>query len=137
MSLEAIAWLLGHHSLTMTMVYARIADRTVADEYFNVTEQVEALYQRPHQLPADAEGDNMRRLRTEAERRLLGNGWCTRPREVDCRYETICKTCSFFATTVDFRSTLQAQHDDALDRDQHGRVQLYQNLLTRLDDQLA
>ena len=137
MSLEAIASLLGHHSLTMTMVYARIADRTVADEYFNVTEQVEALYQRPHQLPADAEGDNMRRLRTEAERRLLGNGWCTRPREVDCRYETICKTCSFFATTVDFRSTLQAQHDDALDRDQHGRVQLYQNLLTRLDDQLA
>jgi len=42
MSLEAIASLLGHHSLTMTMVYARIADRTVADEYFNVTEQVEA-----------------------------------------------------------------------------------------------
>lgn len=137
MSLEAIASLLGHQSLTMTMVYARIADRTVADEYFNVTEQVEALYQRPHQLPAEVEGDNMRRLRTETERRLLGNGWCTRPREVVCRYETICETCSFFATDIEFRPTLQAQHDDATDRGQHERVALYQNLLTRLDDQTA
>jgi integrase len=31
MSLEAIAALLGHTSMTMTMTYARIADRTVAD----------------------------------------------------------------------------------------------------------
>jgi hypothetical protein len=30
--------------MDMTMVYARIADRTVADEYFAVTERVEALY---------------------------------------------------------------------------------------------
>jgi integrase len=34
MSLEAIAALLGHKSLRMTLVYARIADRKVADEYF-------------------------------------------------------------------------------------------------------
>ena len=33
MSLEAIAALLGHKTLAMTMVYARIADKTVADEY--------------------------------------------------------------------------------------------------------
>src|SRR6266702_1292520 len=33
MSLEAIAALLGHRSMRMTMVYARIANRTVADEY--------------------------------------------------------------------------------------------------------
>ncbi|MGW1037609.1 tyrosine-type recombinase/integrase [Streptomyces antibioticus] len=32
MSLEAIAALLGHRSLSMTRVYARIADRPVADE---------------------------------------------------------------------------------------------------------
>jgi integrase len=32
MSLEAIAALLGHKTLSMTMVYAKIADRTVADE---------------------------------------------------------------------------------------------------------
>jgi hypothetical protein len=34
MSLEAIAQMLGHRSMRMTLVYARIADRTVADEYF-------------------------------------------------------------------------------------------------------
>jgi integrase len=43
MSLEAIAALLGHRSLSMTMVYAKLADRTVADEYFKVSEKVEAL----------------------------------------------------------------------------------------------
>jgi len=39
MSLEAIAALLGHRSMRMTMVYARIANRTVADEYFSVSER--------------------------------------------------------------------------------------------------
>ncbi|MEH1130300.1 tyrosine-type recombinase/integrase [Micromonospora sp. CPCC 206061] len=59
MSLEAIAALLGHRSLSMTRVYARIADRTVADEYFAVSEKVEALYDAPRRLPADAEGSEM------------------------------------------------------------------------------
>ncbi len=44
MSLEAIAALLGHRTMRMTLVYARISDRTVADEYFRVTEAVEASY---------------------------------------------------------------------------------------------
>jgi integrase len=47
MSLEAIAALLGHRSMRMTLVYARIADRTVADQYYAATEQVEALYTQP------------------------------------------------------------------------------------------
>ena len=78
MSLEAIAALLGHRSLDMTLRYAKIASRTVADEYFAVTEKVEALYGQPAQLPADAAGPKMTRLRRE-HHRLLGNGWCTRP----------------------------------------------------------
>ena len=83
MSLEAIAALLGHRSMSMTMVYARIADRTIADEYFNVTEKVEALYDthQPAQLPADEEGRQMRKLRSEMHRRMLGNGYCARPVE--------------------------------------------------------
>jgi hypothetical protein len=47
MSLDAIAALLGHKTLAMTMVHARIADRTVADEYSKVSEKVEALYNPP------------------------------------------------------------------------------------------
>ena len=42
MSLEAIAAMLGHRSMDMTLVYARISDRTVAEEYFKVTKAVEA-----------------------------------------------------------------------------------------------
>jgi hypothetical protein len=34
MSIDAIAALLGHKTLAMTMIYARIADKTVAGEYF-------------------------------------------------------------------------------------------------------
>jgi integrase len=44
MSLEAIAAMLGHRSMRMTLVYARIADRTVADQYHAAAEQVDALY---------------------------------------------------------------------------------------------
>jgi hypothetical protein len=79
MSLEAIAALLGHRSMSMTLTCARIADRTVAEEYFAVSQQVEALYDAEPALPAGAEGPNMRRLHTETTRRLLGNGYCTRP----------------------------------------------------------
>ena len=93
MSLEAIAALLGHRSLDMTLRYAKIASRTVADEYFAVTEKVEALYGQPAQLPADAIGPKMARLRRE-HHRLLGNGWCTRPPQLDCAFESICETCT-------------------------------------------
>jgi hypothetical protein len=85
-SVEATAALLGHKSLRMTQVYARIADRTVTDEYFSVSENVEALYDQPKVLPADAEGDEMSKLRREMDRRMLGNGYCARPVELDCHF---------------------------------------------------
>jgi integrase len=133
MSLEAIAALLGHRSMSMTLTYARIADRTVADEYFAVSAQVEALYLAEPALPADAEGPNMRRLRDEASRRLLGNGHCSRPRDVACRYETICETCSFFVPTIVFRDQIQAQHQDAIGHGDEQRQKIYANLLKQLE----
>jgi integrase len=136
MSLEAIAALLGHHDLSMTMVYARIADRIVADEYFAVTKKVETLYatSEPAVLPADAAGPAMRALRAEASKRLLGNGYCARPIELDCRYETICESCTMFFTTIEHRPTIQAQRDDADTKGQTGRRDVYDALLKRLDD---
>jgi integrase len=132
MSIEAIAALLGHRSLDMTMTYARIADRTVADEYFSVTEKVEALYSQAPRLPADAEGPAMARLRKE-HHRMLGNGYCTRPVELDCAFETICEGCTYFATSIEFRPTLRRQHRDATTKNQTGRAELYGNLLDGLD----
>ena len=132
MSLEAIAALLGHRSLDMTLRYAKIASRTVADEYFAVTQKVEALYGQPAQLPADAAGPRMARLRRE-HHRLLGNGYCTRPPQLDCAFESICETCTYFQTSIEFRPVLQAQHDDAITKHQDHRGQLFASLLARIN----
>jgi site-specific recombinase XerD len=134
MSLEAIAALLGHRSMRMTLVYARIANRTVADEYFSVSEKVEALYDAPRELPPDAEGAEMRKLRGEMHRRMLGNGYCARPVGLDCHFESICESCTFFQTTIEFRPTLQRQRDDAADKGQLGRRKVFDGLLTRLEE---
>lgn len=137
MSLEAIAALLGHRTLAMTMVYARIADRTVADEYFTVSEKVEALYGQQPQLPADAEGAEMTKLRREMHRRMLGNGYCTRPVEMDCHFESICESCTFFVTTIEFKPTLIQQRNDAKDKGQIGRQKIFEGLLTRLEEEAS
>jgi integrase/recombinase XerD len=133
MSLDAIAALLGHKTLAMTMIYARIADKTVAEEYFAVTEKVEALYGQPNQLASDDEGREMRKLRTEMHRRMLGNGYCARPVEMDCHFESICESCSFFVTTIEFRPTLQRQRNDAARKGQIGRQKIFDGILNRLD----
>lgn len=133
MSLEAIAAMLGHRSMDMTLRYAKIANRTVADEYFAVTDHVDALYAKTEPLPADAIGPKMARLRRE-HHRLLGNGHCTRPAELDCAFESICENCSFFQTSIEFRPTLQAQHDDAEKKGQHHRADLFNQLLTGLTE---
>jgi site-specific recombinase XerD len=132
MPLEAIAAMLGHHSMDMTLRYAKIANRTIADEYFAVTNKVEALYGQAQALPADAIGPKMTRLRRE-HHRLLGNGYCTRPPELDCAFESICETCTFFQTSIEFRPTLQAQHDDALAKQQTHRAELFGSLLDQVN----
>ena len=137
MSLEAIAALLGHRSMRMTMVYARIANRTVAEEYFAVSEKVEALYDAPKNLPAGAEGTEMRKLRAEMHQRMLGNGYCARPVGLDCHFESICESCTFFQTTIEFRPTLEKQRDDAAAKGQAGRKKIFDGLLSRLGEAVS
>jgi site-specific recombinase XerD len=134
MRLEAIAALLGHRSLEMTLVYARIADRVVADEYASVCEQIDALYNTaatPGALPAEIESAAMTRLRQESHARMLGNGMCTRPAELDCRMETICETCAYFKTGPQFVPVLLRQRDHAKAHRQRSREHLYNNLINR------
>ena len=75
----------------------------------------------------------MARLRRE-QHRLLGNGHCTRPAELGCAFESICETCTFFQTSIEFRPTLQVQHDDAEAKGQHHRADLFTQLLTSLTE---
>jgi site-specific recombinase XerD len=131
--LEAIAALLGHRSMEMTLTYARIADRVVADEYEAVTAHIDALYGQiaPGALPAEIETAAMTRLRHEAHARMLGNGLCTRPAELDCRMETACETCAYFATGPEFVPVLLRQRDHARNRDQTDRANLFDTLIER------
>ena len=132
MSLEAIAALLGHRSMKMTMTYARISDRTVADEYFRVTRAVEANYQPGAPLRANTAGQTMTGL-TADHRRHLGNGHCNRPAALDCIHESICERCGFFETGPEFVPVLIRQRDHATDHDQDERATLFTNLLDNLD----
>ncbi len=134
MSLEAIAALLGHRSMRMTLTYARISDRTVAEEYFKVTEAVEARYQGNDQLTAGVGDANAQRMAAEAHRRLLGNGHCTRPVALDCQFESICERCGFFDTGPQFIPILRRQRDDADDRGDAARANLFDGLLSDITD---
>ena len=81
-------------------------------------------------------GPKMARLRRE-HRRLLGNGYCTRPAELDCAFESICENCAFCYTSIEFRPTLQAQHDHAASHGQQQRSDMFARLLTTLKDSQA
>jgi hypothetical protein len=117
MRLEAIAALLGHRSMEMTLTYARI----------------DALYGHipTGALPADVETAAMTPLRHEAHARMLANGLCTRPAELDCRMETVCETCAYFATGPEFVPVLRRQRDHARDHHQTDRADLYDTLIQR------
>jgi len=133
MSLESLAALLGHRSLRMTLVYARIADRTLQQEYMRATQKLESLCdQSTLGLPAQFEGPQMTRLRQEMDWRLLGNGYCTRHPGMKCEYETICETCAFFWTTETFLPTLQQQLEDAERKGQVGRIRVFKELIAKL-----
>ena len=128
MRLESIATMLGHRSLRMTLTYARIANKTVADEYASASAKIDALY---------TETDPEQRLQQLAgeHRRMLANGWCNRPAGTDCVYETICEGCGSYETTIEFKPTLRAQAEHAARNDQPERAAIYNHLLAGLDQQ--
>ena len=136
MRLEAIAALLGHRSMEMTLTYARIADRVVADEYESVSAQIDALYNTagtgPGALPAEIETATMTRLRKESHARMLGNGMCTRPVELECRMESACETCAYFRTGPEFVPVLLRQRDHARKNGQTDRAELFESLVAKV-----
>jgi hypothetical protein len=130
MSLEAIAAMLGHKTLRMTLVYARVADQTVADAYDKVSDQVDALYMKPTGLRTNGNGSaGMTSLAAEYHHTMLGNGYCNRHPQIDCQFESICETCAFYTTDQSFEPVLKAQRDHAHQQDQHHRADLFQMLI--------
>lgn len=111
------------------LVYARITERTVADQLFAVTEKIEALYnkQEPAVLAAENEPAATRKLRAGAHRRMLGNGYCARPIELDCHFESVCESCRLFVTFIEFRPTLERQRANAQSKAQCGLIERLDN----------
>jgi site-specific recombinase XerD len=134
MSLEAIAALLGHRSMDMTLTYARISDETVADAYFKVTEAVEAQYYgHASKAPLRKAGSSAQQPVSD-HRRLLANGHCTRPALLDCAFESVCERCGFFETGPQFLTILKRQRKHADERGQSDRSQLFEGLIERIAD---
>ena len=117
----------------MTLVYARITDRVVADEYQAISARVDALYGQELELSADFETATMAKLRREAHARMLGNGLCTRPVELECRMDSACETCSYFQTSIEFRPILIRQRDHAREHGQAERAALFDSVIDRVD----
>jgi len=110
------------------------SDAQKADVHFKVSAKVEALYDQPKRLPAQDEGSEMAKLRREMDRRMLGNGYCARPVELDCHFESICESCCYFVTTPEFTPILLKQRDDAAAKGQVGRQRIFEGLLARLQE---
>lgn len=100
----------------------------MAEEYFKVTQAVEAGIRRSEPLPANSAGPNMARLAAD-HRRHLGNGHCTRPRDLDCAIETACEHCGFFETGPQFVTILRRQRDHSAERGQEARTELFDELV--------
>jgi len=121
MSLEAIAELLGHRSPRMTLVYARISNDSVAQQYFRAMQAVEAV-------GSAAAPDEEARMLAQGHHRQLGNGRCARPAQLDCSYQTICEGCGFFETGPEFLSILRRQKDNATDQADFERAHVFKEL---------
>ena len=134
MSLEAIAALLGHRSMDMTLTYAWISDETVADAYFKVTEAVEAQYYgQSGSAPLRTAGPSAQQPLSD-HHRLLANGHCTRPALLDCAFESVCERCGFFETGPQFLTILKRQRKHADERGQSNRSQLFDGLIEGVAD---
>jgi hypothetical protein len=73
----------------------------------------------------------MAKLRRETHARMLGNGYCTRPAELDCRMESARETCAYFRTGTQFLPILTRQRDHARDHGQADRATLFDGLIQR------
>jgi len=103
-------------------------------------EQIDALYKTAGPsaaLPAEIETAAMTRLRKETEGRMLGNGICTRPAELDCRIESACESCAYFRTGPECVPVLLRQRDHVKAHGQSGRAALFDGFVTRSIEESA
>jgi integrase/recombinase XerD len=132
MSLDAITALLGPKALAMTMTYARIADKSVADEYFADTEKVEALRpaqpaRRRRRTPRDARAAHRDAPMHARQRVLRTTGRDGLPLRVDLRIPQLLRH-HHRVPAHPARTT-----DHAARKHQIGRQNIFDRILNRLN----
>jgi hypothetical protein len=75
----------------------------------------------------------MARLRRETHARMLGNGLCGRPAELDCRMESACETCACFRTGPEFLPILTRQRDHAHENSQTNRAEPFTTIIHNVE----
>jgi hypothetical protein len=83
-------------------------------------------------VQAQAGHRSIESTRREAHARMLGNGLCTRPVELECRMECTCETCAYVQTGPQFVPIILRQRDHAHDHNQPDREALFEGLLDRI-----
>ena len=83
---------------------------------------------------ADEVSTEIRSCIGRVHHRLLGNGWCQRPAQLDCSYESICETCVHFSTDTTFQPVVLRQRDHAAANNQTARAELFNTLLAEIGD---
>jgi integrase len=101
-SQEVVRRLLDHTSHTMTARYARLADKTIREQW----ERAQKINIRgePAELPDDGPlGDAVWMKQNLARAKMaLPNGYCGLPLQKSCPHANACLTCPLFITTADF-----------------------------------
>jgi hypothetical protein len=69
------------------------------------------------------------RLRREAHARMLGNGLCTRPADLESARET----CAYIRTGTEFLPILARQRDHAREHGQAGRAELFTTIIQNVE----
>ena len=122
MSLEAIAALLGHRSMDMTLTYARISDRDGRRRVLQGDRSGRGPVLRTLRRTPLRAANSSAEPPVSDHRRLLANGHCTRPALLDCAFESVCERCGFFETGPQFLTILKRQRKHADERGQSDRV---------------
>ncbi len=120
--------------MRMTLTYARISDRTIADEYFRVTEDVEDAYRTAQPLPAGHRSRPMRNASLPTIAGCSATGTAPDPIALDCQFETICESCGFYDTGPEFVEIIRRQQADAIDHADHDRAAVFTGLLDDIDN---
>ncbi len=135
MRLEAVAALLGHRSLAMTMTYARIADRTSPMSTTPSATRSKRSTPKPRPCPPMPRAPTYGACARTSTNACSATATAPAPPKLDCHFESICETCTFFSTSAEFAPILQRQRDHAAERDQLDRVDLFNLLLDRIDEE--